>query len=96
VVRRPHDRAGRPLDTFGATRLAQVLADAPVAEPVVRIDVSRVDFVDVGGGRALGPWARTLQEQGRHLELVGGSRVFRRVWRLVGFDDYVDVTFAEA
>jgi len=84
------------LDTFGATRLAQVLADTPVAEPVVRIDVSRVHFVDVGGCRALARWARTLQEQGRHLELVGGSRVFRRVWRLVGFDDYVDVTFAEA
>jgi anti-anti-sigma regulatory factor len=83
------------LDTFSADRLAQVLADTPVDRPTLTLDLSRVEFVDVGGCRAIARWARRLHECGARLELTGTSRVFRKMWRILGFDDSADVSFPE-
>jgi anti-anti-sigma regulatory factor len=83
------------LDTFGAERLHRVLAGSPVAGPAVVADLGRVDFVDVGGCRELARWARELADRSIRLELVGTSRVFRRMWQALGFDEYVDVPFRE-
>jgi len=106
-----HDAAGGPpfrawfegeaivlagaLDTFGADRLETVLTGTHVDRPVVTLDLSRVEFVDVGGCRAIARWARRLQDRGSLLELTGTSRVFGRMWRIVGFDDYAQVSFRE-
>jgi ABC-type transporter Mla MlaB component len=83
------------LDTFGAERLHRVLAGSHLTGPVVVADLSRVEFVDVGGCRALALWARELADRSGRLELVGSSRVLRRMWQLLGFDEYVDVVFRE-
>lgn len=87
--------AAGTLDTFGADRLEQVLTGTHVDLPVVTLDLTRVDFVDVGGCRTLARWARRLQDRGARLELTGTSRIFRRMWRILGFDEYADVAFRE-
>jgi anti-anti-sigma factor len=86
---------GGALDTFGADRLEQVLTGTHVDRPTVTLDLSAVEFVDVGGARAIARWARLLQDRGARLELVGTSRVFRRMWRILDFDDYAAVAFRE-
>nr|WP_246325065.1 MEDS domain-containing protein [Petropleomorpha daqingensis] len=106
-----HDAAGGPpfrawfegeaitlagaLDTFGADRLERVLTGTHVARPTVTLDLSQVEFVDVGGARAIARWARLLQERGSVLELAGTSRVFRRMWRICDFDACAEVSFRE-
>jgi anti-anti-sigma regulatory factor len=83
------------LDTFGADRLEQVLAGTRIDGPTVTLDLSRVEFVDVGGCRAIARWARRLHDRGALLELTGTSRVFRKMWRVLGFDDYAKASFME-
>jgi anti-anti-sigma regulatory factor len=86
---------GGALDTFGADRLEQVLTGTHVDRPVVTLDLSGVEFVDVGGARAIARWARLLQDRGSALELTGTSRVFRRMWRILDFDACAEVSFRE-
>jgi anti-anti-sigma regulatory factor len=106
-----HDAAGGPpfrawfegtaivlagvLDTFAADRLDQVLTGTHADRPTVTLDLSRVEFVDVGGCRAIARWARQLEHRGCLLELTGTSRIFRRMWRILDFDDYATVSFPE-
>ena len=106
-----HDSAGGPpfrswfegeaialagaLDTFGADRLEQVLTGTHVDRPAVTLDLSQVEFVDVGGCRAIARWARRLQDRDSRVELAGTSRVFRRMWRILDFDSYAAVSFRE-
>jgi hypothetical protein len=54
-----------------------------------------VEFVDVGGCRAIARWARRLQDRGAGLELTGTSRVFGTMWRVLGFDDYARLSCPE-
>lgn len=57
------------------------------------VDVSRLDFTDVGGMRAI---ATAAGAAGRSLALRGASGAFRRYWRLAGFADLVrSVRFAD-
>jgi hypothetical protein len=83
------------LDTFGAKRLHRVLAGSHLQGPLVVADLTRMGSVDVGGCRELARWARSLADRSIRLELVGSSRVFRRMWRVLGFDGYVDVVFRD-
>lgn len=87
--------AAGSLDTFDAPRLEHVLDGTRAGRPQATLDLSRVDFVDVGGCRTIARWARRLADRGTRLELVGCSRVFRRMWRVLGFDEYVEVSFRE-
>jgi anti-anti-sigma factor len=84
------------LDVFGAGGLRRVLADTPLAGARAVLDMTRMDFVDVAGCRTLAQWAEELRRRAARLELVGCSRMFRRMWQLLGFDDLVDVAFREA
>ena len=84
------------LDTFGADRLDRVLDGTPAGDATLAVDMTRVDFVDVGGCRALARSARRLQDRGIGMEVVGASRVLRRMWRILGFDELADVTFRPA
>jgi len=83
------------LDAFGADRLYRLLTGTHVDRPLVTLDLRGVDFIDVGGCRALARFARRLQNRSARLELVGTSRVFGRMWRILGFDRYVEVSFRE-
>ncbi len=73
------------LDGMGAERLGRVLAGSPVRRPIVVVDLARVEFVDVSACRALAGWAVDLRERGARLVLLGTSRLFRRMWSLLGF-----------
>jgi anti-anti-sigma regulatory factor len=110
---RVHDRDGGPpfriwfdgdvvtiagaLDTFGSARLRAILEDSRPPGPVVVADLTRVEFVDAGGCRELARWAAGLRERSVRLELAGASRILRRMWRMLGFDETAQVRFrAEA
>ncbi|MGY1615509.1 MEDS domain-containing protein [Geodermatophilus sp. SYSU D00691] len=86
---------GGCVDAFGAERLGRVLGGTHVEGAVVRMDLSRLEFVDVGGCRALARWARQVQERPARVEFVGASRLLRRMWAVLGFDEHVSVAFVE-
>ena len=87
---------GGALDTFGAERLCRVLAGSHPEGPQAVADLSRIEFIDVGGCRTLARWARSLADRSVQLELVGASPVFGRMWQILGFDDYVAVVFRDS
>ena len=82
------------VDLSGADRLARLLADSP-AMPAALLDLSRLDFVDVAGCRAIARWAGELCARGVPVEIRGASRLFRRVWRVLDLHSVAAVTFAE-
>ena len=84
------------VDAFDADHVLRVLLASHVAGPVVRLDLSRVDFVDAAGCRALARWAQALQHRSARLELVGTSRLFRRTWQVLGFDRITDARLEPA
>lgn len=73
------------VDVLGAERLGRVLACSPARSPVVVLDLGRVEFMDVSGCRAIARWAVDLQDRGARLVLLGASRLFRRMWTVLGF-----------
>jgi anti-anti-sigma factor len=73
------------VDVVGAERLGRVLASSPVRPPVAVLDLARVEFMDVSGCRAIAHWALELQDRGVRLVLLGASRLFRRMWTVLGF-----------
>jgi anti-anti-sigma regulatory factor len=79
------------VDLSDADRLARVLADSPS----VPLDLSRLEFADVAGSRAIARWATELRDRGVAVEIRGASRLFRRIWRVLGLAEVASVTFAE-
>jgi ABC-type transporter Mla MlaB component len=84
------------VDTFDADRLAASLADLPVEGPVVTLDLTFLDFLDVAGCRVLARWARDLRARSIALELRAAPRLVRRMWHLLGLPDLAPVTFVGA
>jgi anti-anti-sigma regulatory factor len=82
------------VDISDADRLARVLADSPSA-PSVLLDLSRLEFADVAGSRVIARWATELQARGVPVEIRGASRLFRRIWHVLGLAEVASVTFAE-
>jgi ABC-type transporter Mla MlaB component len=84
------------VDTFAADRLAALLASVPVEGPVVTLDLTFLDFVDVAGCRVLARWARGLRTRSIALELRAAPRMAERMWQLLGFAELAPVTFVGA
>jgi anti-anti-sigma regulatory factor len=84
------------LDAFDADHVLRVLLASHVAGPVVRLDLSRVEFIDAAGCRALARWAQALQGRSARLELGGTTRLFRRTWQMLGFDQLTDARLQAA
>ncbi|NEK58661.1 STAS domain-containing protein [Geodermatophilus sabuli] len=78
------------VDAFGADRLRRVLTAAPVdpRRPVV-LDLRRLEFTDAAGCRAVAGWAEEVVRGGGDVRLTGAGPLFRRVWRLLGYDRVV-------
>jgi anti-anti-sigma factor len=75
------------VDAFGADRLRRVLSSAPVdRNEVATLDLGALEFADAAGCRAFARWAQDRVRAGRPVALVGVSRLFARVWRLLGYD----------
>ena len=80
------------VDLSAGDRLARLLADSPTSAG--RLDLSRLEFVDVAGCRTIARWAG--QRAGAvPVEICGASRLFRRVWQVLALDAVARVTFAE-
>lgn len=84
------------VDTFGAARLARVLAGSPVSGRAVTMDLGRLEVADVAGCRAIARWGRQLARRGTRLHLAGAPRVVQRTWQLLGLGELAPVTFSEA
>jgi anti-anti-sigma factor len=84
------------LDAFGADRLSRVLATSPVHGPAVRLDLSRVEFMDVAGCRAIAAWAHGMERRPAQVTVTGASRMVRRMWRLLGFAEATSASFEDA
>ena len=82
------------IDTFEAARLARVLESSPTPSTSL-LDLSRLEFVDVAGSRAIARWAAGLCGRGMTVEIRGASRLFRQIWRLLDLDEVAPVTFTE-
>ena len=80
------------VDSFVADRLARVLSTTHLQSGEVRLDVSRLEFIDTRGCWVLAAWGRRLGEDEARLVLTGASRIFRRVWQVLGFDALPNVT----
>jgi hypothetical protein len=83
------------VDTFGADRLARVLASSPVHGPRAVLDLGSVDFVDVAGARVIGRWARELGARSVALEVRDASPLFRRMWQVLALDRLAAVRFPD-
>jgi anti-anti-sigma factor len=82
------------VDTFSAPRLEVVLTGSPAATATVtRLDLGRLEFVDVTGCRVLARWAQRLEERGGRLEVVRASRPLRRIWGTLALHGLAPVTF---
>lgn len=82
------------VDLSEADRLARLLADSPTG-PTAVLDLSRLEFVDVAGCRAIARWAGALRARGVPVEIRGASRLVRRVWQVLALDEVAPVAFAE-
>jgi anti-anti-sigma regulatory factor len=81
------------VDLADADRLARVLADSP-SSPTMVLDLSRLDFVDVAGCRAIAGWAGELSARNVPVEIRGTSRLFSRIWTLLGLSEVASVPIA--
>jgi anti-anti-sigma regulatory factor len=82
------------VDLSDASRLSRLLAGSPAAPSVV-LDLSRLEFIDVSGSRTIARWAGDLNARDVPVEIRGASRLFRRMWQVLGLDAVAAVTFAE-
>lgn len=82
------------VDTFVVDRLRQVLASSSPGRAQVTLDLSRVEFIDVAGCRAVAEWATVLRTRSAHLRLTGAPPLFRRMWRTLRFDELTGVAAA--
>lgn len=83
------------VDTFGADRLARVLAASPVSGPAATLDLTSLELADAAGCRVLARWGCDLAGRGTALRITGEPAIVRRVWQLVGLADLSPVTFVE-
>jgi ABC-type transporter Mla MlaB component len=84
------------VDTFSSDRLARVLAATTVTGDVAVLDLSALEFIDVGACRVLARWATGFAERSVTVELTGSSALLRRMWQVLDLDRVAKVTFAEA
>jgi anti-anti-sigma factor len=83
------------VDVVAADRFRRLLEGTHVDAPVLVVDLSQVTFIDLAGARAVAAVGRAVAARGGRLELVGASRLFRRMWRIIGFADVAGVSFPE-
>lgn len=81
-------RASGEVDASTAPRLAAAIH---AAGPVVRLDLSAIDFLDSSGIGVLVEAHQQLDEDGGSLTIVAASAMVRRVLDLSGMLEYLNV-----
>jgi anti-anti-sigma factor len=82
------------VDIIGADRFRRLLEATHVDAPVLTLDFSGVTFLDLAGARAVAHVGRAVAARGGRLVVSDASRLFRRMWRILGYDDVAGVSFA--
>jgi len=83
------------VDTFSAALMSRALAGCPVTGPRTRLDLRRVEFLDVAACRVLALWAADLRERSVDVEIHGAPHLVRRMWQLLDLSDIAPVSFVE-
>jgi anti-anti-sigma factor len=96
----PDGRGGRiavagEVDVVSADRFRRLVGGTHVDAPVLTLDLSRVTFIDLAGARAIAAVGRAVAARGGRLVVAGSSRLFERMWRIIGFADVAGVSFSE-
>jgi anti-sigma B factor antagonist len=78
------------IDAHTAPEISAAVAQATT--PTLEIDLSRVDFVDSSGLRALIEAHQRFEANGGSLTLVRPSAVVARLFDISGVGDYLNVT----
>jgi ABC-type transporter Mla MlaB component len=84
------------VDTFSSDRLARVLAASAPTGDVAVLDLTPLEFIDVGACRVLARWAAGLAERSVTVEVVGASALLHRMWQVLGLEQMAPLTFAAA
>jgi anti-anti-sigma factor len=69
------------LSSFGDTELAEVRT--------ITVDLSELSFIDAAGVRALRAWHDTQTGGSRSVSMVSARRSVRRIFELMGAEDYL-------
>jgi anti-anti-sigma factor len=96
----PDEAGGRiavagEVDVVAAARFRRLLEGTHLDTPVVTLDLSQVTFIDLAGARAVAAVGRAVGARGGRLVVTGSSRLFRRMWQIIGFADVAEVSFRE-
>jgi len=83
------------VDVVTADRFVRLLESTHVDAPVLTLDLTQVTFIDLAGARAIAAVGRAVAARGGRLVVAGASRLFRRMWRIIGFADVAEVSFSE-
>ncbi|MGW1992290.1 anti-sigma factor antagonist [Embleya sp. NBC_00888] len=83
------------IDLANVDVVRRVLAAAARDGGDVRVDVSKLAFIDVAGLRVFVDQAGALSRRGGHMVLVGASRQMLRVLALCGWDTVPGLSMVE-
>lgn len=76
------------LDLAGVEHLQSVLAG--VDAPAIRLDLTRLQFIDAAGLNALLAAKRSVESRGGRVTIAGATGIVRRVFDLCGVGDVLD------
>jgi anti-sigma B factor antagonist len=79
------------LDLSGTPDLTEALASLPPDAEQTFVDLSTLSFIDSSGLRLLIEAAKSAQERGAAMTLVGPTPTVQRVFQIVGVADLVPV-----
>lgn len=82
------------LDAFGVERLRRLLDTNHLGEEAVTVDVSALAFIDGHASVVLEASLRELAQE-TPVQLVGASTMFRRLWGILGFSDWLPPVLEE-
>jgi len=84
------------LDASNSDRLTNALAATVGTGGDVVLDLSALEFIDVGACRVIARWAAGLAERSVTVQVTGASGLLRRMWQILELDRVAAVGFAEA
>lgn len=79
------------LDLSGTPELTEAFSSLPEGAQRTFVDLSKLSFIDSSGLRLLIEAAKSAQERGASMTLVGATPTVQRVFQIVGVADLVSV-----
>jgi hypothetical protein len=83
------------VDRSSCDRLGRALAATAVSDDVVVLDLSALEFLDLGACRALARWVAGLADRSVTVRVTGSTALLRQMWRVLDLDQLAPLTFLE-